>query len=459
VSADDHARSVVTSGKDVYLFTDEETPAARALTASLEAEGKSKKNKRNKGKILTAVSARRPADFSARLGRANPYMRRLNYLLPVALLSAIVAGGAAVAFGGTVFGDGLCAFTATYLGALPAAYLCAMTLPLWQANRILHEKGTTVVGEDSVDFYAGKATHLIFPDGDAVTPLYRKEITLRNDSDPEHWRRLAALTFRLMESPMTSEGELSREDTEGHRLEVAEQGVGYARFYLTDNHTDTAVEVMMGTHDALVRRGIRLPKINMEERYKKSRDSHVIYLAFDRRFHLAYAVEYRVGSRFVADVYELNAAGHRVSLCSYDPFVRKENPCLASFFEEVNVGLLTPDVVELKRGTRAGGLMATGRSADLLYPFTACRRIRLSYRLAHLMAWLNIPLSLGLTVLLCHLGLGGILTAATVVLWQMLLTGGVILMDLLTVNRDKLGLSPSLPPLASSQTKSSNDSD
>ena len=446
VSADDHARSVVTSGKDVYLFTDEETPAARALTASLEAEGKSKKNKHNKGKILTAVSARRLADFSSRLNRTNPYMRRLNYLLPVALLSAIVAGGAAVAFGGTVFGDGLSAFTATYLCALPAAYLCAMTLPLWQANRILHEKGTTVVGEDSVDFYAGKATHLIFPDGDAITPLYRKEITLRNDSDPEHWRRLAALTFRLMESPMASEGDDAHMDTDGYRLEAAEQEAGYARFYLTDNRNGTAVEVMMGTHDALVRRGIRLPKINMEERYKKSRDSHVIYLAFDRRFHLAYSVEYRVGNRFTSDVCELNAAGHRVSLCSYDPFVRKENSCLASFFEEVNVGLLTPDVVELKRKSRAGGLVATGKSPDLLYPFAACRRIRLSYRFAQLIAWLNIPLSLGISMLLCYLGLGGILTAATAVLWQILAVAAVILMDLLTVNRDKLGLSPRTAP-------------
>ena len=268
---------------------------------------------------------------------------------------------------------------------------------------------------------------------------------------------MAALTFSLMDSPLASEGGLSREDTEGYRLEVAEQGVGYARLYLTDNRTDTAVEVMMGTHDALVRRGIRLPKINMEDRYKKSRDSHVIYLAFDRRFHLAYAVEYRADSRFAAEVYELNAAGHRVSLCSYDPFVRTSNPCLSSFLGEADVGLLTPDVVELKRNTRAGGLVATGRCTDLLYPFKACRRIRLSYRLARLIAWLNIPVTLGLTVLLSYLNLGGLMTAATVVLWQMLLLGGVILVDLLCVNRDKLGLTQNRQAPDPSRTTSDSD--
>ena len=458
-SADGYARSVATSGKDVYLFTDEETPAARSVSASRKPEGKGSKKRTKTQKILTAVSARRPADLSARFKSTNPYMRRLNYLLPVSLLSAILAGGIAVALGGNVFGDGLTAFTATYLGSLPAAYLFAMTLPLWQANRLLHEKGTTVVGEASPVFYAKRPSRLVFSDGEAIQPLHRKEITLRSDGDPEHWRRLADLTFRLMDSPMKNQDETSREDGNGHRLEVAEQGEGYARFYLADDATQTAVEVLMGTHDALVRKGIRLPKINMEERYKKSRDSHVIYLAFDRRFHLAYAVEYRVSNRFLRASRELTAAGHSVSICAYDPFVRKDNPGLTRFFESEPVALVTPTAVEQKRNTRAGGLLATGRSLDLLYPFTACRRICSTYRLAQLIAWLNIPVTLGITVLLCALGLGGILTAAAVTLWQMLLVGGVILLDLLTVNRDRLGLSPHPTTPPAPQQENHTDSD
>jgi hypothetical protein len=39
--------------------------------------------------VLTAVRTGRVSDYFARTCRYNPYMGRLNYLLPVALLSAI----------------------------------------------------------------------------------------------------------------------------------------------------------------------------------------------------------------------------------------------------------------------------------------------------------------------------------------------------------------------------------
>ena len=448
--ADRYSASVVESGKELYMITDEDTPAATVLKNAPQAEVKGRKKKGKSGRILTAVRTLRSADFRARLGKSHTYMRRMNYLIPVALLAAILAGGGAVALGGRVFGDGLRAFTATFLASLPAAYLCAMTLPLWQANRLLHEKGTTVVGEASATLYGKPATTLIFPDGDAIRPLYCKEITLRSDGDAKRWRHLAALTFRLMNCPLSTEPDMTVKSAAGYRLELAEQDTGYARFYLTDDNTRTSVEVMMGTHEALVRRGIRLPKANMEERYKKSRDSHVLYLAFDRRFHLAYAVEYRPDGSFLRAFDRLKELGCSASVTSYDPMVSGRTLSLGTPVTEHPEALVTPSVIELERKTRAGGLVATERSLDLLYPYTACRRIRASYRISLLISWLAIPVSLGLVGLACWLGAGALLTAATVTLWQMLVTGAVVLTDLLSVNRKSLYLLPD-PPKKSSK--------
>ena len=82
--------------------------------------------------------------------------------------------------------------------------------------------------------------------------------------------------------------------------------------------------------------------------------------------------------------------------------------------------------------------------------YTACRRIRASYRISLLISWLAIPVSLGLVGLACWLGAGALLTAATVTLWQMLVTGAVVLTDLLSVNRKSLYLLPD-PPKKSSK--------
>ena len=118
---------------------------------------------------------------------------------------------------------------------------------------------------------------------------------------------------------------------------------------------------------------------------------------------------------------------------------------LKEFCEQEGVELLTPPVMEIPRRTRAGGLMATENSLDLIYPFTACRRMRKSYGWAQLIAWLTIPLSLGATVLFCALGIGGILTAAAVTLWQMLITGIAVTVALVNVNRKQLYLLPDAP--------------
>lgn len=429
--AEHRAFSVASSGKTAFVLTDEITAASAARSETESGE-----------RSLTAVRAGRLSDYFARTGRYNPYMGRLNYLFPVALLAAIVCAGTAILRGGTLLADGIPVFTATFLACLPAAYMMAMSLPLLRANGLLRSKGAAVIGTAAPVDYARKGrARLLIRDGDALWGLYRKEITLRDDPNAAYWRRQSARLFRLLECPLWVESPLGEDAADGLCVEVAEAEEGYVRLYLIDPEKGETSEVMMGSREALSRRGVRLPKASMERVYKKTEGSQVIYLAFDRQFRIAYSVEYRVGHTFARAVERLASMGDSAALVTYDPLVSPKLLRSEPFDSLPAVELLRPDYVEPILESRSGGVIATGRSMDLLYPYAACRRMRRVYRLSHIFAWVAILAAMALSLLTVLSGNGTILSPAAVTAWQILLTAVSVTLSLTTVTRKSLFLS------------------
>ena len=410
VQGEKDAFSVVSSGKTCHILTDDSTPAAEALRLRRPTEAK----------VLTAVRTGRISDYFARTCRYNPYMGRLNYYLPVALLLSIITTGISVLMGASLLDQGITVFTATYLSCLPGAYLLAMSLPATLVNRILCRKGAAVIGTAAPEEYASEASHLIFLDGDTMMATERMDVTLRGDKNAPQWKAMGDVLFRLLNTPLAVEPVLRGEDIEHYRIDLTEQGEGYILLYLTDRETEQAVEVMAGTHDALVKRGVRLPKRIMEDNYKQTPESHVMYLAFNRHFHMAYASEYRVGSSFDQVAEALTALNCRVSVASYDPMVDPDMKDLLYLHRHTEVNVVRPSSHESVRKSRSAGLVATSRATDLLHPFAACHRMRGAYRLSHLLGWLGMLAGFGMTALLIALGWEALLSSAYVVLGQLL---------------------------------------
>ena len=434
------AFAVVSAGKSSFVLTDEPTPASAALgVATDKCLGPDGVTLERKG--MTAVRVGRVADYFARTNRYNPYMGRLNYLLSFALLAAILCTGLSVILSRELTVEALRIFTATYLACLPGAYLIALTLPLLLSNRLLLRKGSAVIGTATPSDYTAKAVSgIIFSDGDALRFLHRKDITLRGDEDTETWKHLADVVFRLLDTPLRTEATIRERMTEGYRIDIAETDEHYVRLYLVDTNRDQTTEVMLGSHEALTRRGIRLPKISMEQRYKKSENSRVIYVAFNRSFHLAYAAEYRVGRSFARTVTILSELGYRVSLASYDPLLDPAMEGVSLLHDRHGVEVLRPEAFEPVCEARSAGVISTGWGLDLLYTLTACHSMKLAYRRAHLLTWLTAGLGAVLSALLVWLTGSTYLTSAVVTLWQLLLSAAMLLPVMLTVNAKGLRL-------------------
>ncbi len=419
------AFTVVSCGKPIHILTGEITPAAAALNR-LEENSNADQNRKKvvggkKHRILTVVRAGRIADYFARTKRYNPYMGHLNYLLPAALLAAILCAGFKLVMEGSFLMDGVRTFTATYLACLSGAYLLAMSYPLFYVNGVLSKKGSAVIGSAAPSEYAGKyPACLIFPDGDALKSLYRKDITLRGDDRSEECRRMADWVFRLLNTPLAVEPAIRDGYAEDYRIDIAEVQENSIRLYLIDDRKERTTEIMMGSHEALTRSGIRLPKINMEQRYKKSEGSHVLYMAFNRSFHLAYAVEYRVGRTFAHVAMALSDMGYRISISAFDPLVNPDMEGINRLRKNYPMEVIRPTGYESVRRIRSGGLIATGRSMDLVQPLTACHDMDRVYRRGHLISWLSIPVTLILSALTICLGSDLHVMAGVVTAWQFL---------------------------------------
>jgi hypothetical protein len=451
--AEAQAFSVVSSGKTAFVLTDETTPASVANAEQSPDE-----------RTLTAIRTDRVSDFFARTGRYNPYMGRLNYLLPVALLAAIICAGVAILQGGELMFHGLTVFTATYLSCLPAAYLVAMSLPLLAANSRLQPKGAAVLGTAAPSDICKKgSTRLLIRDGDAVGGLHRKEITLRDDPKADLWRKKAACLFRLLECPLWNESPLGDDLNPSLCVEVAETEEEYVRLFLIDLEGGETNEVKMGSREALTRRGIRLPKASMESVYKRSDKSHVIYLAFDGTFRMAYAVEYRLGTTFARAVEKLASLGDTAALITYDPFVGQTLLRVDRLKDCPPAAVLRPAYIESPRKSCSAGVVATGRGLDLLYPYAACRRMRRAYRLSHLVGWLTLPVSVGLSLLTVFMGHHMALSGAAVIAIQILLAATSAVISLTQVTKKNLFLTSDTPrpskPTAQTPPKNTTKTD
>lgn len=433
--AEEASFSVVSAGKESFVLTDEITPAAIAHGEDSPGEP-----------TLTAVRTGRVSDFFARTGRYNPYMGRLNYLLPVALLASIACAGLAVLKNGNLLINGLPVFTAAYLTCLPAAYVVAMSLPLLISNRLLSRKGATVLGTAApMDLCRKGSTRLLVRDGDAVGGLFSKEITLRDDPMADLWRSKTAVLFRLLECPLWKDSPLSSDLSEDLCVEVAETEEGYVRLFLIDLKSGETNDIMMGGREALTRRGVRLPKASMEQVYKKTDKSRVVYLAFDGAFRIAYAVEYRLGTTFADAVDALASLGDTAALVTYDPLTEDGLLQVERLKDAPPVRILRPAFVEPVRKSCSSCVVATGRSLDLLHPYAACHRMKKVYRLSHLISWLAIPTAMVLSVVATLSGCSALLSSAAVTVWQILLAGASVALSLLTVTRKSLFLTRKSP--------------
>lgn len=386
-------------------------------------------------------------NFFALANRYSGSLSHLNYLMPAAMLMAIAAAGTSMLLGGSLLHDALPRCTAAYLACLPGAFLLSVILPFAIGNRALSREGCALLGEATPERYApvGLAgrraakrpahTHMILPDGFALSPILPNEITVRDDSRADEWLAMAHRLFALLDCPLAGFGTPpSREELDALRLEPTERGTDFLRLYMTDTRSGGTVEVMLGSYEALAPLGVRLPPREAESSYRKTPDAQVLYLAFDRRFRLACACGLHIEPLFRQMTERLQALGCRVSVLSYDPLAGS-SPLFTEEGEDLHVGLFRPRRYSRLYAPRSGGIVSVRDGLDILRGYFACCRIRTANRLGVLLGWLWVIAAGGLTVASPAIGLPADALPLLCCLWYAVTAGLSCLPALLCVRR------------------------
>ncbi len=439
------AWAVASAGRPLYVLTDEESPAASQWQSQIPSDPDRP----------APLSARRTVSVDhllARMGRYNPYMARLNILMPAALGAAILALGASLLTGGDLLTDGAPIFTAVFSATLPASYLLAMSLPLHLSNRRMAERGCAVIGTATPNFAASdREQTVLIPDRDILIATRRKEILLRaedNDLPAAHWRRLSNRLFHLLNMPMAIERPFEDDgsaDALAHlHAEIIEQDTHFLKVHLIDDDPagSAGIEVMMGSHEALARRGVRLPRRSMESAYRKSEDSHVLYLAFDGYFRIAYSAEYRPHEAFAATAEALRSLHAHPVMVTYDPMVTKDLLAAPRFAALRNMQLTRPNYVDIPRRHCSADVLATGGRRELVYPMAACRAMRRAYAVSHFLTWAGLAAVTVAALILILSGYGVWINVLTLFGVQVLLSAPAILPAFGIIRRETLLLAP-----------------
>ncbi len=442
-----YAFDLVTAGRPMYVLTDEITPAV--------AHAGSRRH--GSPTPLSVVPTSRVVKTFERMGRYNSHMAKLNFLMPAALGFALLSAGIYLFFvQDAQLLDLACVFAMIYLAVLPASYVVALSLPIFQANRQLADSGSAIIGASAPDAYARdgeEAGQLFLCDGDILTAIRCKEIALRDSRDPnapgtDHWRRLANRIFFLIRSPLAMEipfeEDGSPETLAYIHMEILEQEENCLKLALMDNTPgrEETVEVLIGSHDALTARGIRLPQKVKEQDYRRSENSHVVYLAFDGKFRIGYAAEYRVRADFATLRDALRISRCRPVLVTYDPMLTPAMLAEPRFAALGKMEVVRPTVVDVPRRACSSGVVTLDDGPALAHPLAACRKMKIAYRRAYLSAWLGMTATTALLLAAVIFKSVSWVSTLAIAGLQVLITALIGLIPLLLIRRKTLHLSP-----------------
>lgn len=241
-----------------------------------------------------------------------------------AMLSAIVAASALMGVFARIAGsNGQEAVTVSYLAlvaAVPISLFFTYSYPFYKANREAYEYDSTIVGERSLDEYAGAAI-VSFEDKD-VFPSYGvkvQNIKIYNNNRIDRVLYYAASAFGAAGGPLSDVFDLATMEMDrSEQVEILSAGVGYL---------ETSVDgrqILFGRSDVLTELGFEVPLDVVEEDSYVQGDLSILYMLRDGNLIAKMYVRYVMDADFEFILKQFAKGGTCVCVKTFDPNIDEE---------------------------------------------------------------------------------------------------------------------------------------
>jgi|GEM_PF-6115508 len=353
----------------------------------------------NKGRPRMMWLAR-PVDvvrhFRARFHEAEPYERSLPYMLPLAFLLALAAGLFAILQGNSWFVA--CSWAeVTLLCLLPSFVTLHMAYPWLVSERLLAKRRCTMIGRNAPYLYVGPSM-LLFPDDVALEARNSTEMHVKNAGDTTLYVSRIRRLFEKMGGTLAGIMEKSAVAPTAEEVQIVEvTPVGIKADFIGMNESgEQSVHAIVGTWKFMQSNGINAPNENDTRIKRNSKDTGLLYAAFDGELKLIFEVEYGVYAGFLGAVPGLTEFSIATGIYTEDPVLNDAfvGKCLSVVEpggqRSVPVNVLKPKrhrELPLPPGS-SSALIACGSASQTAHGLVAAAGIRQIYRVNMLMRWL-----------------------------------------------------------------------
>ncbi|MBE6559647.1 MAG: hypothetical protein E7662_00870 [Ruminococcaceae bacterium] len=287
----------------------------------------------------------------------------LTVITAAAVLLAIFA-----AVGGASAADAVSIAYVAILGAIPMSMFFTYSYPFYKANQDAYEMDSTIVGESSLEEYAGAS--IISFDDKNVFPSYGvkvQNIKIVGNNRIDRILYYAASVFSAAGGPLGDVFDVATIEM-GHSddVEILSAGVGYLEASVDGR------SIVFGRSSVLTELGIELPAETVEEDSYIEGDLSIMYMVRDGKYVAKMYIKYIMDADFEFIVRQFANNGTCVCVKTLDPNIDEE-----MIFSKVKGKKYPLKVVKLHDGDadreRAdSGIVTRGSTKGLLQVVSLC---------------------------------------------------------------------------------------
>ncbi len=312
--------------------------------------------------------------FYGRLAKSNQSTNTfMTFLMSISVAVAVLFG----IFVNLRGGDGVAVFRVIYSAMLiiaPLSIFITFSYPFYRANLVAKEYDSAIIGEESLDEYSNAS--IISFDDKNVFPSYSvkvQNIRIYNNARIDRVLYYAASVFAYAGGPLQDVFEVATKDMGcSDNVQIFDTEAGFLATQVD------GVNIIFGSRDALVRRGLEIPDNAAEDDVDLSGELEIMYMFRESKLVAKMYIKYVMDADIDLILKQFSGSGLYVCVRTFDPNIDERMIAKKLNMKRMPLKIVryaSPDEVGVYEEKVDSGLVTCGSPKSLLQIVSYCGKV------------------------------------------------------------------------------------
>ncbi len=312
--------------------------------------------------------------FYGRLAKSNQSTNTfMTFLMSISVAVAVLFG----IFVNLRGGDGVAVFRVIYSAMLiiaPLSIFITFSYPFYRANLVAREYDSAIIGEESLDEYSNAS--IISFDDKNVFPSYSvkvQNIRIYNNARIDRVLYYAASVFAYAGGPLQDVFEVATKDMgNSDNVQIFDTEAGFLATQVD------GVNIIFGSRDALVRRGLEIPDNAAEDDVDLSGELEIMYMFRESKLVAKMYIKYVMDADIDLILKQFSGSGLYVCVRTFDPNIDERMIAKKLNMKRMPLKIVryaSPDEVGVYEEKVDSGLVTCGSPKSLLQIVSYCGKV------------------------------------------------------------------------------------